>query len=428
MRQRSASERIRAAAVAILSIVVTSTSLASAQATFTKGLWFIDVEPTAARVVLETSGATELSLEARVEDEVVLSQTVATHSREGAALASFRLEGLRPGTVHEVVVRAGEEEIRGELYTAPSANEEVTFLAYGDVRTDHAAHRRVIAEMVEQGDAAFVLHTGDFVEVGGRPRDWETYFEIAAPLLRRVPIYPSLGNHELYGPGGRAAYFRHLSAPSTREAYYVRQFGGVQLIALDSNEEWADDSPQRQWLETVLSETPEETRFTVVVLHHGPVSSGRHGSHSGMVDTGVRELLRDGGVDVVLSGHDHMYERGDAEGLKYVVTGGGGAPLYFVNRDDPAQLAFVSVHHFLRFVTEGDVLHMEVVRVDGSTLERCDLQRGQPWDCEGGAMGPVEPGIPWWRFFMGRYWPWFAFGASVLASLIWVWRRKRRSE
>jgi hypothetical protein len=149
-----------------------------------------------------------------------------------------------------------------------------------------------------------------------------------------------------------------------------------------------------------------------------------------MLDMDLPDLLR-GRVDIIFSGHDHDYERGDADGIKYVVTGGGGAPLYTVNERLPFQLAFEPVHHYLRMRVEDGRLHMKAIRIDGSTIERCSFAKGEPWSCEDGTpTGPVvrgpsrEEAVLRWLW---RKWGFYIVAIPlVIAVAIYAWRRRRK--
>ncbi|HJL05770.1 MAG TPA: metallophosphoesterase [Polyangiaceae bacterium LLY-WYZ-15_(1-7)] len=414
-------------ALALAASVAAPASFAAPAAAQPKGPWWIDVHEGGARLMAEVAEAGEL--------ELVLTAPDGTTTRfaseggpgpDGGVLHALRVTGLAPDTLYAGQVTAPGLEAAVTLHTAPEAATEeagdLSFLVYGDDRTGHAVHRRLVARMREEEGARFVVHTGDYVEVGGRPGDWQTFFEIAGPLLRDVPIYPSLGNHEIYGPGGRMRYQRYFVKPSLRVAFQAWTHGPVKLIALDSNDEWTEDAEQLHWLEEQLAHARDEpgVRFVIVFAHQGPLSSGRHGDHPGMSSLGVAEILRQAEVDLVFSGHDHMYERGDFRGLKYVVTGGGGAPLYRVNRARPSQLAFQPVHHYVRIDVEGKRLAMTVVRPSGDVLERCGFEQGGPWECERAA--PIdpgeEPGRPWWF--------WALVGAGLVGlSLVARWRRRR---
>ena len=409
-------------------------SPAAAQA-ISKGPYVLRVGETEALLRLETTEPATfevaLGLVAADAEPRTFEGVTAVHADE-AAVGTLRLSELEPDTRYEYTIRVGNDEARGELWTAPPPGTPFTFLVYGDVRTRHRIHRQVVELMLEETDARMALHTGDFVEMGGRPADWTTFFEISAPLFRRVAIFPSLGNHELYGPGGLGRYHRYMTRGDTRETWYRQDYGDLVLIALDSNVDWDPGVAQVDWLTAQLADIPAD-RFILLFLHHGPFSSGRHGGHGGMQAMDLPDQLRAAGVDLIFSGHDHDYERGDADGLKYVVTGGGGAPLYHVNEPTPYQLAFEPAHHFLRMRIEEGRLFMRVIRADGSLLESCSFAKGESWACEdGAALGPITPGISRSEYIYDHYVKPYAFyGVAipiVVGAFIWAWRRRRRSK
>src|SRR5205085_2023216 len=122
------------------------------------------------------------------------------------------------------------------LAPPPAPGEPVTFLVYGDTRTNGDDQRRVIDAMAAE-DADAVLNTGDLVATGGEPGEWDTFFAIEYPLLARTPIYPCVGNHETYGLGGVDAFKDVFalpddpSSPAPRRVYSF-DVGDVHFAAL----------------------------------------------------------------------------------------------------------------------------------------------------------------------------------------------------
>ncbi|MEM9864485.1 MAG: hypothetical protein AAF938_22990, partial [Myxococcota bacterium] len=100
---------------------------------------------------------------------------------DGRVLGAIRLRGLRPDTAY--TVRAGNAT--GTLRTAPVEAEQLSFIVYGDNRTQHQQHRAVVRAVAAEPNVRFILHTGDLVEMGGRATDWDTAFEISSELFRR---------------------------------------------------------------------------------------------------------------------------------------------------------------------------------------------------------------------------------------------------
>ncbi len=117
---------------------------------------------------------------------------------------------------------------------------------------------------------------------------------------------PSPGNHDYNTPGG-TAYFAYFGANAGNpgEGYYSYDLGSWHVIALNSNIDVDTDSPQLQWLRGDLTAHP--ALCTVAYWHHPRFSSGQHGNDDAMQP--VWEALYEAGVEVVLNGHDHDYER-----------------------------------------------------------------------------------------------------------------------
>ncbi|HNB40366.1 MAG TPA: metallophosphoesterase [Anaerolineales bacterium] len=139
-------------------------------------------------------------------------------------------------------------------------------------------------------------------------------------------FYPSLGNHDW--TTGANAYFNFFGYYNPVTHYDFIQ-GPVHFFIVDSDRNEPDgvmsDSAQAKWLKkTMLAST---SPFNVVVFHHAPYSSGRHGSTEYM-----RWPFKDWGADVVLTGHDHVYERLSVNGIPYFVNGIGGAEIYNFDR------------------------------------------------------------------------------------------------
>jgi len=144
----------------------------------------------------------------------------------------------------------------------------------------------------------------------------------AGSPIRR--FFPALGNHDYGGDTDANAYFKYFGFYK-QESFYDFVQGPVHFFIVNSNKEEPDGysatSTQAKWLKKAM--TASTSTFNVVIFHHPPYSSGRHGSNEYM-----RWPFKEWGADVVLAGHDHIYERLLVDGLPYFVNGIGGAELY----------------------------------------------------------------------------------------------------
>jgi hypothetical protein len=235
------------------------------------------------------------------------------------------------GTVKETVKDTVQSE-PAWFESAPSRDQPLRFVVYGDMRAPgHAAHAQVVAGILRERPA-LVVNTGDLVAIGAEESAWQRYFEITAQMGATVAVAPALGNHEAYAGGAARSWtlFGLRSASTTPGVGYTSfDWGGAHFVILDSNR---PDSAQRAWLVRDLAATKRRhPRAIFAVLHDGPWSHATHGG-ARVIERDLAPVLAAGGVDVLFSGHDHLYERGVGETargpLPYVVSGGGGAPLY----------------------------------------------------------------------------------------------------
>jgi calcineurin-like phosphoesterase family protein len=389
----------RVAIVAFLQ-ALSSSAFASTEVRLAKGPYVTGVSETGADVRFELDQAVPAALTI-ARDGAPPATPQRFESRDPSALHVVRVTGLEGDTRYTYSVRANGAVVGdGQFSTSPAAgtDDPVAFVVYGDDRTDPTAHAAIVRGML-QVPAAFLVNTGDMVEDGGDPDAWQTFFSIEAPLLRDRPIFVAIGNHELVNDLAGANFARYFGFPSADglpKLYGTVRFGSVRLFFLNAMHSW-DSGEERDWLVGALTSSDAEpgVRWRIAVAHHGPWSSGPHGPSANLNDAGIPGLLRAHHVDLVLSGHDHIYERGSSGGLKYLVSGGGGAPLYRIDRLEPTSLKAESTYHFILITATASTMKLVARRVDGTVLDACGFAKGQPWDCDPPAsvtLPPLEPG------------------------------------
>ena len=154
--------------------------------------------------------------------------------------------------------------------------------------------------------------------------------------------------------------------------WYAAIFGSCQLFSLDN---YGDLEAQAAWLKDQLSQPrPEGVQWRLALFHEPPYSSGPHPPSAGALKH-FCPYLENGGVDLVLNGHTHLYERSLVGRLNYVTVGGGGAPLYAIRpRANPYRQALAVTYSFLRVeVTPQELrctaLDTELLTLDSFTVE-----------------------------------------------------------
>jgi hypothetical protein len=309
------------------------------------------------------------------------------------------VSGLAPATRYAYIVRGGGVTLgAGRFATGPATNAagagpgetgeaSLHFLVYGDDRTDPSAHQLVVRAM-STTPSDLLVNTGDLVEDGASAADWQSFFDAEASLLRERALFVAIGNHELYDDAAGSNFARFFGAAGgagggTARPYGSTRLADVRFFFLNGMDDW-DSGEERQWLEHELTTTDGErgVSWRIAVVHQGPWSAGPHGGNGKLLDAHVPELLAAHHVDLVLSGHDHIYERGDGGLLKYIISGGGGAPLYRVGEPTPTTRKAEAAYHFVEVTAATDALRIVAHRIDGSIIEACGLLKKRPWDCD----------------------------------------------
>ncbi len=215
----------------------------------------------------------------------------------------------------------------------------------------------------------FYLHTGDFVDDGRVADQWTTFFTVERDLMRQSPLFGALGNHER----DSEHYFSAFHLPGN-ERWYSFNYGNIHFVVLqvDGYADYGPGSEQLTWLEDDLAHTSQT--WKVVCFHIPPYSSGPHGSDLD-VRAALEPLFTQYGVDLVFNGHDHAYERSIANNVVYIVTRGGGAPLYEAENPNSASVYFTSTYHSVLVSVDGQSLTVAGVRPDGTRFDEFTLSK-----------------------------------------------------
>jgi hypothetical protein len=310
----------------------------------------------------EETGAVKYGIGALLDRQVTSDTPSLRHE--------VRITGLDPDTeyAYQVVSGAAKSEL-STFRTAVRAGQPFKFAVIGDTRSGHEQHGKMVQQIVKFGPA-FVLNTGDLVGSGSIPQEWDKFFEVTASLIRSVPYYPCLGNHE----GNAPAYFDYFALPGT-ERWYSFDWGNCHFIVLDSNAAYLSSEEQKKWLIDDLRQE-RQTDFTFVMFHH-PLYSGTAGVNRRLGAAETRKylapILEEAGVAVVFNGHDHNYQHTFQNGVHYIITGGGGASLYHVKKKWGFSKQAM-VHHWLRVFVNGKRLTIIATDINGKVLEKIEIR------------------------------------------------------
>ena len=224
---------------------------------------------------------------------------------------------------------------------APEADEEIVLVGAGDIaHCDKLPGAFATARLLD-GIPGTIFTAGDNAYERGSPKDFEMCY---APTWGRhkARTRPSLGSHDLRKNRGRAyfEYFGDNAGPKHR-GYYSYDLGSWHIISLNSHDNKRDSTSQPRWLREDLKANPSDC---IVAYWHKPLfTSGPHGNQAGA--SVFWRLLYEAGADIVINGHDHIYERfapqnpkGEADperGIRQFTVGTGGAKLYRIGEAAP---------------------------------------------------------------------------------------------
>ena len=280
---------------------------------------------------------------------------------------------LKPGATYYYDI-LNRDEGKGHFKTPPAGAAPFHFVVYGDTRTRHDFHRKV-ADAIAKSDPDFVVHTGDLVSDGAETSLWPIFFSIEKELLRNTAFFPCLGNHE----HNNSQYYEFFDV---KEPYYSFNWGSAHFTVLNSDLDnaaadaaakdrfWAE---QTRWFEADLK-AAQKSDLRFVVFHHPPFTA--YGKRQAG-ESRTRELVplfEQYKVAAVFAGHDHNYQHHLNNGIHYIVTGGGGAPLYPVDAPIPDITKKVeSTEHFVKVSVNGKQARVEAVALDGHMIDTVDL-------------------------------------------------------
>ena len=285
-------------------------------------------------------------------------------------VVAAKVDGLEPTHLYcyQVMVDGVALTERAPIGTAaaPGLEEPTRFVAVGDVGTGGPAQDAIAKRMTEV-PFDFMLLLGDIAYESGTAAQLQgKFFAMYKDILRYVPIFPSIGNHERRTREG-GPYFEAFVLPEP-ERYYSFDWGDVHFVAIDTTQR---DARQVRWLDEDLRRNKQP--WVVVFGHHPMYTNSLRGPQM-WIRQAFAKILTDRKVDLVLTGHEHQYERFEVGGVNYVVSGGGGARLTRFFGSQRA-LKQATVHHYLAFEVTKDKLVMKAIDINGKEIETLTLEK-----------------------------------------------------
>jgi acid phosphatase type 7 len=285
----------------------------------------------------------------------------------------------------------------GATFAVPNSQlpKNISIIVYGDMRFTDPANtkvadpraRHLLAEKVASEHPDALELTGDVAYAGKNPADYDEFrAETTSWGAANLRVYPVLGNHELVGgPESLKNWWAAFPELDHRRWYSVQLGKPIYLINLDSTSDLLDASQQMLWLQDQIAHLPKSVKFVFIGLHHPPVADKQtltevdHNPRPNEI--ALRDYLskvapQSHAQFIVAAGHIHNYERLIVDGVTYLVSGGGGAHPYQVERGpaDQYRAGDAINFHYILFHLDGKQLHGTMYRLAEPAAETPEWQ------------------------------------------------------
>jgi predicted phosphodiesterase len=269
------------------------------------------------------------------------------------------IPGLETETSYVYRVRSGSNVTPSYSFvTAPKRSSPFITAWWGDNHAGTVTLATHVTNLLAHAPNMICV-AGDLVNSGNSISEWHNYWFKPLETLnaaQSTPVIYARGNHD----GEHALAYAYSTLPGN-EAWFAFDYGNSRFIFLDSETSTSSSPEQYNWLQAELSRPEtQQAAFRIVCFHRPPyVNVWNGGGYTG--ETFVRNdwvpLFTQKNVDIVISGHQHSYQRGATNGVVYVVSGGGGGAL---DTEVVADWPFVQV--------EWSKYHYDIMEVNGQTL------------------------------------------------------------
>jgi len=249
----------------------------------------------------------------------------------------------------------------------------------------HTEVARVINYHQERDPMHFMINGGDVVQTGDDESEWAKYFLGAQSYLKDIPQIAAVGNHDYRGSKGFKTpalfqkYMRWPEAESYGNLFY--DFPKLQLVILNSNFYYMKDSEERyvwNWLKEKFKNA-HELKKPIIVATHFPVYSSSLNKITSLavikMKLGLEPLMKKYKVPLLLSGHTHMYERSEKDGITYLVSGPAGGKPNSPSADNPYRVAFDQYAlTFTKLIATEKKLLIETYNQDNQLIDTATIE------------------------------------------------------
>lgn len=254
-----------------------------------------------------------------------------------------------------------------QFKTAPDPSKnQYSFAGIGDSRDGMAAWTKVSNQANGKYKTDFTVFNGDIVANSGDKAQWDSWFNAGSAYLENNLVLHALGNHDA---ASTSTFLNNFESPSVngQSLYYAVTYANAIFITLNSED--ASNTAQYNWLKSTLAAANSDLsiQWKIISFHRPFYTVGNHAGEMNNQFSTWWKVFDDYGVDLILNGHDHMYERtkpinrnvstsspvtkygsGPKEGRCEIVCGGAGAPFYSGTANAFVEKLVTNKNHFCK--------------------------------------------------------------------------------
>ncbi len=290
---------------------------------------------------------------------------------------SVRFDYLGTEKKHDYRILSLTTPFEGSFHSRSEDNNFI-FAVYGDNRAGapfletNPTHKEITSTIAKY-DVEFVINTGDIVFSGGFEDEWYQFFNDGALLFKKATLFVVFGNHE---KGGEETFKRQFEFPNQDKFYYSFDWGKSHFIILCMECGISPDTEQYQWLKQDIEtvDSNRDIRHIFVAFHNPPYTFSSHAPNTDARNY-IVPLLKTTRTKLVFNGHNHLYEHAFKDGIHYLVSGGGGAPLYpekeikYENGEEPYMVKYQMVYNFSIVYVNNEVVNVKTFDNNNQLIE-----------------------------------------------------------
>lgn len=311
---------------------------------------------------------------------------------------SVTITGLQSGKKYFYEISDGRTAEWSGSFTAPDGDRTTSFIYMGDVQVKSGDYKQWASGLAtlynQSSDVDFAVIGGDIVNKATSRKQWEGFFE-SSGIFSRLPLMTVPGNHE--GESSNNTYKKMFVMPmngpdieALKESFYYSDQGSCRFIMMDSSFltdgrkdalgeiEWEKcETAVEKWLAEVLDDSRKT--WNIVVVHHPPYGLHNRDTVSPEIRDKWVPVMEDGGVDLVLSGHQHVYMRSHRiNGITYLMGNSGDMESrYYTGNNAPLYVKKVisTGYNYQLITADRSRIEIKCVNKKGSVIDETSLEK-----------------------------------------------------